>query len=124
MESIKQDFTWSGHGEYLAPAICKSWNALALLSHNDRLNETDFTYGYPYKFHRCRPKFSDVLKRIHYEAQRHGMSMPKPTRIQIKSSGLIALREELEIAKEASVQFLFVVHPDTADEIHNYLKVS
>jgi eukaryotic translation initiation factor 2C len=108
IESInKTNYTWRGSGEYLIAAKCTSWRALALLAHGEQLTE---------------PQFIEVLKRIMAEGYRHGMQFNRPTSHQIKTSSMKTLKEELITAKNAGEDFLFVVHPDNADEIHNYLK--
>ena len=42
LETIREDATWKGVGQYLKPAKCEKWMALAISTEHNRMDQRDF----------------------------------------------------------------------------------
>ncbi|KAI1727830.1 piwi domain-containing protein [Ditylenchus destructor] len=101
------NYTWNGR-EFLIPSGCKKWAAFALLTPRDRLNE---------------PDFAKFLERFANDANGRGMQIPRVAHHEVLGSNMKNLHDRVEKAKNNGCDFVLVVHPDAADDIHGGLKL-
>lgn len=100
--------TWQGR-KYLIPAGCNKWVACAFLSQRDRLSDKDFRV---------------FIQRYVNEANQKGMKIPPPEQIVLFGSDLREVDNNIKRAAMEGFKFLFAIHSDAADEVHNTMKLA